>query len=77
MKEFIAMGARRHGQGPLALSWKCSKVFFLLEKIVNSPLRLAAGPAGGAHSSLDPLAGSRERALKGRGGVMEEDEGKG
>jgi len=45
---------------------------------LNSPLRLAARPAGGAHSGPpDPLAGSRERALKGMGGVREEDEGKG
>jgi len=49
------------------------------QKRLNSPLRLAAGPAGGAHTSDPPglRAGSRERAPKGRGEVREGDEGKG
>jgi len=38
---------------------------------------LAAGPAGGAHSGPpDPLAGSRERVSKEKGGIREGDEGK-
>ena len=44
---------------------------------VSSPLRLAAGPAGGAHNGPpDLLAGSRERAPKGRRGVREGNKGR-